>query len=47
VEGTVQYAMENIGRLLLRVDFDGGLSLMVLENDIELDGEALNGVGYA
>ena len=37
IEGTVQYAVENIGRTLIRVDFDDGPSLMVLENDIELD----------
>jgi hypothetical protein len=33
----VQYAVENIGRMLIRVDFDNGPSLMVLENDIEFD----------
>ena len=37
IEGTVQYAVENIGRTLIRVDFDNGPSLMVLENDIEFD----------
>ena len=37
IEGTVQYAVENIGRTLIRVDFDDGPSLMVLEHDIELD----------
>ena len=37
IEGTVQYAVENIGRMLIRVDFDDGPSLMVLENDIEMD----------
>ena len=37
IEGTVQYAVENIGRTLIRVDFDDGPSLMVLENDIELE----------
>jgi hypothetical protein len=33
----VQYAVENIGRTLIRVDFDDGPSLMVLENDIEME----------
>jgi len=37
IEGTVQYAVENIGRTLIRVDFDNGPSLMVLEHDIELE----------
>jgi hypothetical protein len=37
VEGTIQYTVENIGRTLLRVDFDCGTSLMVLPDDIELD----------
>jgi hypothetical protein len=40
IAGTVQYAVENIGRTLIRVDFDDGPSLMVLEADIELDADA-------
>jgi hypothetical protein len=38
VEGTVRYATENVGRTLLRVDFDSGESLMVLVDDVALDG---------
>ncbi len=38
VKGTIRYAIENIGRTLLRVDFDCGKSLMVLPDDVELDG---------
>lgn len=37
IAGTVQYAVENIGRTLIRVRFDDGPSLMVLENDIEME----------
>ena len=40
IEGTIRYATENIGRTLLRVDFDSGTSLMVLQDDIVLDGSA-------
>jgi hypothetical protein len=36
--GTIRYTMENLGRLLLRVDFDSGESLLVLPNDIAVDG---------
>jgi hypothetical protein len=36
-EGTIRYAIENIGRMLLRVDFDCGASLMVLPDDVMLD----------
>jgi hypothetical protein len=35
--GTIRYAVENIGRTLLHVDFDSGASLMVLPDDIRLD----------
>ena len=35
--GTVCYAMENLGRTLLRVDFDSGASLIVLLEDVEID----------
>jgi hypothetical protein len=37
LEGTIRYATENIGRTLLRVDFDSGHSLMVLREDVALD----------
>lgn len=36
--GTVRYALENIGRTLLHIDFDSGPSLMVLAEDVSLDG---------
>lgn len=36
--GTIRYAIENIGRTLLRVDFDSGQSLMVLPDDVDVDG---------
>jgi hypothetical protein len=45
VEGTVRYAMENIGRTLLRVDFDCGQSLIVLPDDVSLDAADLVGQG--
>ena len=35
--GTVRYATENLGRTLLRVDFDSGTSLMVLTDDVVVD----------
>jgi len=38
-EGTIRYTIENIGRTLLRVDFDCGDSLMVLPDDVTMDGE--------
>ena len=38
VEGTVRYATENLGRTLLHVDFDSGTSMMVLPDDVILDG---------
>ncbi len=37
----MQYALENLGRILIRVDFDDGPSLMVLEQDIEFESERL------
>ena len=37
IEGTVRYVTENLGRMLLRVDFDSGTSLMVLPDDVTLD----------
>ena len=36
--GTIRYALENIGRTLVFVDFDSGASLMVLPDDISLEG---------
>jgi hypothetical protein len=35
--GTVRYAVENIGRQLINVDFDTGQSLMVLADDVIFD----------
>jgi hypothetical protein len=32
--GVVRYAMENIGRSLVRVDLDSGRSLMLLADDV-------------
>jgi hypothetical protein len=37
VEGTIRYSIENIGRTLLRVDFDTGESLMLLPDDVTLE----------
>jgi hypothetical protein len=37
LEGTVRYALENLGRTLLRVDLDLGRSLMVLLEDVAID----------
>jgi len=39
-EGTIRYTIENIGRTLLRVDFDCGDSLMVLPDDVTMDAES-------
>ena len=39
-EGTIRYTLENIGRTLLRVDFDCGDSLMVLVDDVTMDAGA-------
>ena len=35
--GTIRYTTENLGRTLVRVDFDSGQSLMVLPDDVVLD----------
>lgn len=35
--GTIRYALENIGRTLLRVDLDCGASMMLLEDDVAVD----------
>ena len=37
--GTVRYGLENLGRNLLNVTFDSGQSLMVLADDVILDGD--------
>jgi hypothetical protein len=37
IKGTVRYTIENIGRTLLRVDFDSGESLMLLPDDVALE----------
>ena len=37
VSGTIRYTVENLGRTLLRVDFDSGASLMVLPDDVVID----------
>ena len=49
LEGTVRYAIENLGRQLLRVDFDSGASLIVLPEDfvIEASEESRGGTGVA
>lgn len=39
LEGTIRYRVENLGRTLLRVDFDTGTSVMVLPDDVAVDGE--------
>jgi hypothetical protein len=38
LSGTVRYTTENLGRTLVRVDLDAGPSLMLLRDDIALDG---------
>jgi len=35
-EGTIQYEIENIGRYLIRVHWDSGLSLNVSPGEIEI-----------
>ena len=37
LEGTVCYETQNLGRTLVRVDFDSGVSMMVLPDDIAVD----------
>jgi hypothetical protein len=41
IAGTIRYTTENLGRILLRVDFDAGPSLMVLTDDVLCDSRAL------
>jgi hypothetical protein len=38
--GMVRYAMENLGRRLVRIDLDSGRSLILLADDIALEAEA-------
>ena len=45
--GTVRYTTENLGRTLVRVDFDSGESLMVLPDDVILDFGPEHSVGDA
>ncbi len=41
-EGTIQYEAENLGRHLINVQWDNGLRLNVLADDIEIiDGDLL------
>jgi hypothetical protein len=40
--GTVRYTTENLGRMLVRVDFDSGQSLMVLADDVIFDRRAVD-----
>jgi len=41
-EGTIQYEVENLGRHLINVQWDNGLRLNVLADDIEIiDGDLL------
>ena len=37
--GMVRYAMENLGRRLVRIDLDSGRSLVLLADDIALEAE--------
>ena len=43
LEGTIRYRIENLGRTLLRVDFDGGTSVMVLTDDVAVASERDDG----
>jgi len=38
IGGTIQYEIENLGRNLIFVDWDNGLSLFVFPNEIEIIG---------
>ena len=38
--GMVRYAMENLGRRLVRIDLDSGRSLILLADDIALETES-------
>ena len=37
LEGTICYETQNLGRTLVRVEFDSGVSMMVLPDDIIVD----------
>ena len=37
-EGTIQYEIENLGRHIINVRWDNGLSLFVFPNEIEIIG---------
>jgi hypothetical protein len=37
--GVVRYAMENLGRRLVHIDLDSGRSLVLLADEIAVDGE--------
>jgi hypothetical protein len=37
--GVVRYTMENLGRQLVHVDLDSGRSLVLLADEIAVDGE--------
>jgi hypothetical protein len=39
-QGTVEYAMDNLGRLLILVDWDTGFSVPVFPNEIDLQSES-------
>jgi hypothetical protein len=45
VGGTIRYTIENLGRTLLRVDLDGGQSLMLLPDDVRFDENVRVAVG--
>ena len=47
LSGTIRYALENIGRTLLYVDFDSGQSVMVLPADVIYDGGDIVSAGEA
>ena len=38
--GMVRYAIENLGRRLVRIDLDSGRSLILLADDIVLEAES-------
>jgi len=39
--GTIRYAVENLGRQLISVEFDTGQSMMVLADDVAYDSAAV------
>jgi hypothetical protein len=41
--GTIRYTTENLGRTLVRVDFDSGQSLMMLSDDVIVDEDSEHG----